>query len=47
MEKRLLDALNLTLRNFANSNLVKDSATVDALGMCLSTFLTMGMAYCV
>ena len=31
MEWRLLDALFLALRNFANSNLAKEEATVDAL----------------
>ena len=30
LERRLLDALCLTLRNFANFNPVKDKATVDA-----------------
>ena len=34
MEWRLLDALFLAVRNFANSNLAKDKATVDALWVC-------------
>ena len=35
MEWRLLDALFLALRNFANSNLAKEKATVDAHGYVL------------
>lgn len=34
MEWRLLDALSLAVRNFANSNLAKDKATVDVLWVC-------------
>ena len=34
MEWRLLDALCLAVRNFANFNLAKDKATVDALWVC-------------
>ena len=34
MEWRLLDALFLAVRNFANSNLAKDKATVDVLWVC-------------
>ena len=34
MEWRLLDALFLAVRNFANSNLAKDKATVDVLWIC-------------
>ena len=33
--RRLLDALFLTIRNFATSHLAQDKATVDALWVCL------------
>ena len=35
LERRLLDALILTVPNFATSNPVVDKATVDALVVCI------------
>ena len=38
MEWRLLDALFLAVQNFANSNLAKGKATVDAREVCFIQF---------
>ena len=40
LERRLLDALILTVPNFATSNPVVDKATVDALVVCNNTIGT-------